>query len=84
MYAENRGVVSGACPPEITIPTGSSVCACVVCFICNPLKRCAPGTVGGTLSKGSRDASRFNLCKSLLVIDLPLITRCGELADVSP
>jgi hypothetical protein len=33
MYAENLGAISGECPPEITIPTGSSTGAYDVCFI---------------------------------------------------
>jgi hypothetical protein len=39
MYAENLGAVSGACPPEITIPTGSSFCARAACFIMKSTER---------------------------------------------
>jgi hypothetical protein len=51
-YAENRGVVSGSRPREITIPTGSSNCGGRDFFImiCTERKD-APGTVGGTHAK---------------------------------
>ena len=68
MYAENRGAASAdECPPEITMPTGSSSVASVLFFIMECGDEVRPRNGRGRPPQSTPDANGDGIYKSFYV-----------------